>query len=39
MFYDICEQIDFSKDIIPIINKIVKTESKFYDVVLEKNKK
>ena len=37
LYWDICSEIDFSKDIEPIIYSIVKPKSKYYDIILKKN--
>ncbi len=39
LFYDVCKDIDFSKDIEPIISMINNSDSKNYNIILEKNKK
>lgn len=39
LFYEVCETIDFISDIEPVINNIIKENSKYYDIILEKNKK
>ena len=39
LFYEVCVTIDFEIDIEPIINKIIKEKSKYYNIILEKIKK
>ena len=39
LYYDVCETIDFISDVEPIINNIIKNNSKHYEIILEKNKK
>jgi insulysin len=36
LYLEICSQIDFKNDIVPIINSILNPKSKYYDIILNK---
>ena len=37
LYYDVCFQLEFTKDIEPYIKKIIKSKSLYYNVILDKN--
>lgn len=37
LYWDICSEITFSNDIVPVIYNIVKNKSKCYDIIYDKN--